>query len=104
MDLIDIIHKIIQENVEAQKPTDLAIGTVIAASPLTVSINANQPPLPAEVLIVCEEATRHKVELYDQSDEHQAGVYWVHNELKTGDKVLMLRCMKGQQYIVLSRL
>ena len=104
MELIEIIHKIIQENVEAQKPTDLAIGTVVSASPLSVSINANQPPLPEAVLVVCEEATRHKVTLYDEDDEEQAGIYWVHNELKTGDKVLMLRCMKGQQYIILSRL
>ena len=103
MDLIEIIHKIIQENVEAQKPTDLIIGTVVSASPLSVQINANQPPLPEQVLVVCEEVTRHKVELYDSNDEHQAGTYWVHAELKTGDKVIMLRCMKGQTYIILSR-
>ncbi len=103
MDLIDVIHRIIQENMEAQKPTDLAIGTVVSVSPLSISLNANQPPLPEAVLILCEEVTRHKIELFDQNDEHQAGTYWMHAELKEGDKVVMLRCMKGQQYLVLSR-
>ena len=59
MDLIEVINQIIQNNTEAQKLTDLAIGTVTSASPLKIQINPNMPPLPAEVLLLTDSVKEH---------------------------------------------
>lgn len=104
MELIEIINRIVQNNTEAQKPTELAIGTVTSLSPLAVTLSANQPPIPEEVLIVPELVKDHDVTVYDESGTTLLGTYKVKSGLKNNDKVLMLRCMKGQAYIILSRL
>lgn len=54
MDLLDVINSIIQTNTEAQKLTDISIGTVTSAEPLEVQISPNMPPLPTEVLVLCD--------------------------------------------------
>jgi len=104
MDLIEVVHKIVQENVEAQKPTDLSIGTVTGTSPLTITTNANLPPIPEEIIILTKAVTDHKVPVYDATGETLLGEYMIKTGLAVGDKVLMLRCMRGQTYIVLSKL
>jgi hypothetical protein len=53
-DLIDVLNTLIQNNTEAQKLTDLAIGTVTSTSPLAIQINPNMPPLPEEALLLCD--------------------------------------------------
>ena len=104
MDLIEVVHKIVQENVAAQKPTDLAIGTVTSTSPLTVTMNANLPPIPEEIIVLTEGVKDHVVPVYDASGTTQIGDYMIKSGLQNGDKVLMLRCMKGQVYVILSKL
>lgn len=121
MDLIDIVNQIIQNNTDAQKFTDLAIGTVASINPLTITVSANLPPLPEEVLLLSESVKEYtedvKIDhwLKNAIEELQtaAGIT-VHTEniigkakhpgLEADDKVLMLRVMKWQQYIVLSKI
>lgn len=104
MELIDTINKIIKNNIDAQKPTDLAIGTVVSTSPLSVSLNANLPPLPEQVLILTDVVKNHVVKVYNESGTTEVGRYMIKADLQVNDKVLMLRCMKGQTYIILSKL
>lgn len=53
MDLLDVINSIIQTNTDAQKLTDIIIGTVVEVGPLQVQISPTLI-LPEEVLILCD--------------------------------------------------
>ena len=101
MDLLTIINQIIQNNTEAQKLTDLAIGTVTSTDPLKIQTRVEMPPLPAEVLLLTD-AVKERVEDVLDGDT-VIGTVTVQHGLETGDKVLMLRVLKGQQFIVLSK-
>lgn len=115
MDLLDVINKIIQENTEAQKPTDLAIGTVTKKTPLEIQINPNMQPLPEAVLLLTEAVKEHEVDV-EITDGFRSVLAAAeisapdkigkikYKPLKVGDKVIMLRVLKGQQYIVLSKI
>lgn len=115
MDLIDVINSIIQENTKAQKPTELAIGTVTSDSPLEIQINPNMPPLPEAVLLLCESVQEKEYEVEPTTAFTSAlatkeitcpsviGTIQ-RDALTVGEKVIMLRVLKGQQYIVLSRI
>ena len=53
MDLLDVLNTIIQTNTEAQKLTDIIIGTVVEVGPLQVQISPTMI-LPEEVLVLCD--------------------------------------------------
>jgi hypothetical protein len=101
MDLLQVINQVIQNNTEAQKLTDLAIGTVTSTDPLKIQTRVEMPPLPAEVLLLTD-AVKERVEDVLDGDT-VIGTVTVQHGLETGDKVLMLRVLKGQQFIVLSK-
>lgn len=115
MDLLEVINKIIQDNTEAQKLTDICIGTVTTADPIEIQINPNMPPLPTEALVLCDpvEEIEKDVEITPEFKAVLAakeitapdviGKVKVSEALEEGDKVIMLRVLKGQQFIVLSR-
>ena len=111
MDLIDVINKVIQDNVNAQKLTELTIGTVTSKSPLKIQINPNMEPLPSEVLLLTEGVTEQEYEIKPTEEflekmptcPEVIGTY-KREPLDKDDKVLMLRVMKGQQFIVLSKI
>ena len=102
MDLLTIINQIIQNNTEAQKLTDLSIGTVTSTDPLKIQTRVEMPPLPAEVLLLTD-AVKERVEDVLNANDEVIGTVKVQHGLETGDKVLMLRVLKGQQFIVLSK-
>ena len=113
MDLLDVINSIIQTNTDAQKLTDIVIGTVVTADPLSIQITPTLI-LPAEVLILCESVQEKEYEVKPTpefvqvlADSHITcpdviGKY-KRDALAEGDKVIMLRVLKGQQFIVLSK-
>lgn len=101
MDLLTVINQVIQNNTEAQKLTDLSIGTVTSTNPLKIQTRIEMPPLPAEVLLLTD-AVKERVEDVLDGDT-VIGTVTVQHGLETGDKVLMLRVLKGQQFIVLSK-
>jgi len=101
MDLLDVINSIIQTNTDAQKLTDIVIGTVVTASPLSIQITPTLI-LPAEVLILCESVQEKEYEIMDVTLTNVIGKY-KREALAVDDKVIMLRVLKGQQFIVLSK-
>ena len=121
--LIDIIKRSALEAVESTKPSDLRYGTVISVSPLKVRIS-NQFVLPVSMLIVPESLTDHDVEvstIFTTKDKaggiedesfasHNHDVQLtkhtvtIHNALKVGDKVVLIRQAGGQQFLILDRL
>ena len=101
MDLLDVINSIIQTNTDAQKLTDIVIGTVVTADPLSIQITPTLI-LPAEVLILCESVQKKEYEIMDVTLTNVIGKY-KREALAVDDKVIMLRVLKGQQFIVLSK-
>lgn len=101
MDLLDVINSIIQTNTDAQKLTDIVIGTVVTADPLSIQITPTLI-LPAEVLILCESVQEKEYEIMDVTLTNVIGKY-KREALAVDDKVIMLRVLKGQQFIVLSK-
>lgn len=101
MDLLDVINSIIQTNTDAQKLTDIVIGTVVTASPLSIQITPTLI-LPAEVILLCESVQEKEYEVMDVTLTNVIGKY-KREALAVDDKVIMLRVLKGQQFIVLSK-
>lgn len=104
MDLVGAIQQIIQDNLAEQKLTELAAGTVTSANPLKIKVTADLPELTADVFILTE-----AVKAWDEevTIEYNGGIPQTaiihHKGLQIGDKVVLLRVLKGQKYIILSR-
>lgn len=97
--LLNVIQKIIQNNVQALKLSDIAFATVTKTNPLSVQLQTTMQDIPSAALI---ETVGVK---YKQSNVVGGdGGYVVINEgLNVGDRVVMLRVSGGQRYIVLSK-
>ena len=94
------VKLISQQNNDNNQLCDLRFGTVASVSPLKVKIS-NQLTLPRSVLIVPEHLTNHKVKIVEDNVEK---TITIKNELKTGDKVALIRKTGGQSYFILDRL
>ena len=104
MDLIGAIQQIIQANLEAQKLTELEAGTVTGVSPLKIKVTADLPDLPEDVFVLTEAVkTWDEVAVVDYPGGTSQTVTIHHKGLQVGDKVVLLRVLKGQKYIILSR-
>ena len=112
MELIDVLHTISQQGMNAAALTDLSIGTVVSTSPLKISINSSMAPLQAPVLLATAnvvERTLHNAGTNTYCTENgvhlpaSGGTVTINESLNVGDKVLLLRVMRGQRFIILSR-
>ena len=104
MDLVGVIQQIIQANLEAQKLTELEAGTVTSVSPLMIKVTADLPELPADVFVLTTSVKAWDEEVtieYNGGTPQNAIIH--HKGLQVGDKVVLLRVLKGQKYIILSR-
>lgn len=97
--LIDIVKRAAIDAIENAQMCDLRYGTVVDVSPLKVQIT-NQFTIPQSLLIVPEHLTDHEVTV--TLDWERTMV--VHNALKIGDKVALLRKQGGQSYFILDRI
>ena len=104
MDLVGVIQQIIQANMEAQKLTELEAGTVTGVSPLKIKVSADLPDLPEDVFVLTEAVKAWDEEaVVDYPGGTSQTVTIHHKGLQVGDKVVLLRVLKGQKYIILSR-
>ena len=94
-----VIQRIVQDRVAAMKPADMATGTVVCASPLSIQPDTSMPPLPAAALELTDTVKERVVPVRGGD-----GTVTVREGLGAGDKVLMLRVQGGNRYIVLSKL
>lgn len=117
MELIEVINQVVQNNIEANKPTDLVVGTVKTVAPLSIEINANMAPIPAANLVLTD-AVKERQEDVTISDSFRStlsgyninvaadaviGTVTVQHGLEVGDSVILIRALKGQAFIVLSK-
>ena len=114
------------ETVEAGKPCDYTIGTVVSENPLKVKIS-NSLTIDEDFIDLARSVTDYEVEVsYTDNDtwntqeksggggyaefashNHEIklskGKFKFFNGLKTGEKVLMIQKMKGQKYTIIDR-
>ena len=118
---VEVIKMISNEATAAGMPVALMFGTVTSASPLTINIE-QRLNLTSEFLILTNSVKDHDVEMTIDHETAEAilsasGVdlththkytgkkkYTVHNALKVGESVVLLRMQSGQKFLVLDRL
>ena len=120
--LIDIIKRASIEAVDNAQMCDLRYGTVVSTSPLKVRVT-NLLTIPSSLLVVPEHLTDHTVSVtMNWKTENASGgsgessyashshnidgtkSITIHNALKVGDKVALLRKQGGQSYFILDRI
>lgn len=96
---VELIKRIAVEAVEAGKPAGIYTGTVSSTNPLKVSLS-QKITLEDDMLILPRHLTDYNVDMtvngYRQS-------YIVHNKLKSGDVVVLVRAQEGQEYLIIDR-
>jgi len=109
------------EAVDAGKPAALVFGKVTSTSPLKIQVDQKLELAPWQ-LILTNAVRDYTVQMtVDHNTEKTSGgsgtsvfashshaykgkkIYRVHNALKTGEKVIMLRVDGGQRFIILDR-
>ena len=121
-DLLQIIKKAAIEAVEASNPTKFMYGTVTAVSPLAIKID-QRFTVTEDFLILTKNVRDYEVEMTldgwftenisggtgDSSfASHNHEIkgkkkVTIHNALKSGDKVILLREQGGQKYVVIDK-
>ncbi len=122
--MVDAIKRAAMDAVESSKPCDLRFGTVATEVPLSIRIS-EQFTLPQAALIVPEHLTKHETKITikpeynwktqdektcneEETHKHQIlsneQKVTIHNELKVGDKVVLIRMQGGQFYYVAGRI
>ena len=104
-DLIDVLHKIVQETMTGMKPTDLVFGTIVTTSPLSITLETTMQPIPEPAIILTSEviARSETVTATDSNGDRVSVTVPIVRPLQANERVLMLRCSAGQRFIVLSR-
>ena len=120
--LLNAIREISESSAEAMKPADIFFGEVEAVNPLVIGVD-QKLKLTEEVLILTGAVSDHKGEISGGGVYRQAYVSSLggisgscrirfepefqevsfKNNLKKGEKVILLRAAGGQKYVVLDR-
>ena len=102
-DLIDVLNMISQNNQAAQKPADIAFGTVMSLSPLSIQVEGSMQAIPAAAIVLTSAVTERIVDIDGTTEDMPHLTVKVTDGLLPGDKVVMLRVSRGNRYIVLSK-
>lgn len=120
---VEIMKMAARDMNEAEQPTDLRFGTVVSTSPLKVQVT-NLFTIPESLLIVPEKLTDYTIDVtpLDWVTENKSGgggdsafsshnhsivgrkKMIIHNALKVGDKVALIRKKGGQTFYILDRI
>ena len=122
LDLLNAIKKAALDAVNASQPCDFCFGKVTNTSPLKISIEQKMT-LGAAQLVLTRNVTDFSTEVtIDWNtevksggsgdfafDEHNHSItgrkkILIHNALKLGDEVILMKQKGGQKYLVLDRL
>lgn len=119
--IIEIVKVAAMEAIANSKPCELKTGTVISVKPLRIRVS-NDLTLPEAVLIVPQRLTDYTIEISgksanvfsvegntlfiqdgDSADESTETIT-VHNSLKIGDNVILIRNQGGKSYYIADRI
>lgn len=120
-DLLNVIKKAANEANEASQPSDFCFGKVTSANPLKILVEQKMT-LSAAQLILTRNVTDYKTnvtiswatgtkngeneELPFSSHSHSLSgtkEMTIHNALRVGDEVILLKKKGGQKYLVIDR-
>lgn len=113
--MVQLIKQAAIEANEATKPTAIVFGVVESTLPLRINID-QKLSLTKEFLILMRQVTDYVTELTIEIDTksatgpephqhkiHDKAKVMIHNGLKKGDSVILLRLQGGQKYIVVDK-
>lgn len=114
---LEYVKEAAVQAVLAQKPSNYVIGTVTSAKPLKIKLSDGDGlELTADFIHLARNVTDYKVKItMDAKNVYHTthttpSTTWidkqeitVHNALKKGDKVIMIRKWGGQDYIVIDK-
>lgn len=121
-DLVRLMKQAAMEAVKASQPSNIVFGTVTSASPLKIQISS-KITLEKEMLLLTRNVTEFETDIttvnwftentsggagYALFESHKHELKGkkhiiVHNQLKSGEKVVLIKEQGGQRYIVLDR-
>ena len=98
-DILKMFKRAAKEAIEASDPTAIQFGEVISIAPLKILVEQKKLLTIAQ-LVLTRNVKDYEVEMtVDQVKKK----YTVHNNLKLGDKVMLVKMQGGQKYIVLDK-
>ena len=106
--MIEVLKEMIVDVVESGMLSDVCVGTVTAEKPLKVKLE-NGLELEERFLLVAERLTKREERGQMKTWTEQEGDIWSEYRmirdvgLKNGEKVMVLQCKGGQQYMVMDR-
>lgn len=115
--LIKAIKQVSNEATEANGPVQVSFGKVLSSSPLSVLVD-QKLTLGASQLVLSRSVTDYEIQLSMEEQEFELEenglgsnyhvsadrqCILIHNALKAGDEVLLLRQQGGQKYIIVDR-
>ena len=119
---VQLMQQIAKDSNAAGMPVHLMFGTVTSANPLTINVE-QRLNLTSELLILTNAVKDHVVEMTIDEHETEEAIlsasdtdlththkytgkkkFTVHNALKVGESVILLRMQSGQKFLVLDRL
>lgn len=111
-DIVRDIKRAATEAIEAADPTQIQFGKVVSVSPLQILVEQKKP-LTEVQLILTRNVKDYEIEI---TVDHVTGTaeghtheyngrkkFIVHNALKVGDSVILVKMQGGQKYIVLDK-
>ena len=104
-DLLSVLQQISQANMKGMKLTDLCFGTVRTVGPVTVTLEGTMQPIPSAAIVLCDAvvARSETVTATDSDGDTVTVTVPIVRPLEPGERVIMLRCSHGQQFLILSR-
>ncbi|MFJ7971328.1 DUF2577 domain-containing protein [Psychrobacillus sp. NPDC096389] len=111
-DILKLFKRAAKEAIEASDPTAIQFGEVTSVSPLKILVEQKKPLTMAQLVLTrnvrdheIEMTVEHTTEVGNGPDAHTHEYkgrkkFIVHNALKLGDKVMLVKVQGGQKYIV----
>lgn len=97
--IIEIIKKVALDAIEESNPCTVLYGTVTGINPLKINIE-QRLTLDKDHLLLTDNVKDYDVDVTNIKGKQKVTI---HNDLKIGEKVLLLRIQGGQKYLVLDR-
>lgn len=100
---VEIVKRAAVEAVEAGKPVQVTIGTVLSTSPLKIQ-SEQKAIYTSKMLILTRNVTDFEVDMTVNDTALRRNTFKVHNALRNGEKVLLLRVQQGKKFVVIDRM